>query len=117
MKTRDRLFAQLGFRHISHKPMSFLEFFRPLYMLKYPSVGLINFSWYLGVAMRHIGISNIVPIARGQVCSWSPSAHGLSNVGFLVGCIVGEAFAGKVSDIVSATDMVDGSVPLNLSSV
>lgn len=100
-RPRKRLFAQLSFGRISPKPISFLEFFRPLYMLKYPSVGLIAFSWCLGVAMPDIGISNIVPIAFGKVYGWSPYAQGLSNTGFLVGCIIGEAFAGKVSDVVS----------------
>ena len=97
---RKRLFAQLSFGRISPKPISFLEFFRPLYMLRYPSVGLIAFAWCLSVAMPDIGISNIVPLAFGEVYGWSPAAQGLSNAGFLVGCIIGEAFAGKVSDIV-----------------
>ena len=51
--------------------------------------------------MPDIGISNIVPLAFGEVYEWGPSSQGLSNAGFLVGCFIGEAFAGKVSDIVS----------------
>jgi hypothetical protein len=78
--------------------MSFLEFFRPLYMLKYPPVGLIALSWCLGVALPDIGISNIVPLAYGDVYGWGPRAQGLSNAGFLVGCFLGELFAGRVSD-------------------
>jgi hypothetical protein len=73
-------------------------------MLKYPSVGLIAFSWCIAVAMPDIGISNIVPLAFGGVYGWGPAAQGLSNVGFLVGCIIGEVFAGRVSDLVSVTD-------------
>lgn len=95
---RKRLFAQMSFGRISPNPLSFLEFFRPLIMLKYPSVGLLALSWCLGVAMPDIGISNIVPLAFGEVYGWSPSAQGLSNAGFLVGCFLGEAFAGGVSD-------------------
>jgi multidrug resistance protein len=100
-RKRKRLFAQMEFGRISPKPISFLEFFRPLYMLKYPSVGLIALSWCIGVALPDIGISNIVPLAYGGVYGWGPSAQGLSNAGFLVGCAIGELFAGKVSDIVS----------------
>jgi multidrug resistance protein len=98
---RKRLFAQTTFGRISPKPISFLEFFRPLYMLKYPSVGLVALSWCVGVALPDIGISNIVPLAFGGVYGWGPSAQGLSNAGFLVGCAIGELFAGKVSDVVS----------------
>jgi len=98
---RKRLFAQTSFGRISPRPLSFLEFFRPLYMLKYPSVGLLALSWCLGVAMPDIGISNIVPIAFGEVYGWGPGAQGLSNAGFLIGCFLGEACAGKVSDMVS----------------
>ena len=100
VQKHKRLFAQTSFGRISPKPISFLEFFRPLYMLKYPSVGLIALSWCVGVAMPDIGISNIVPLAFGGVYGWGPAAQGLSNVGFLVGCIIGEAFAGRVSDLV-----------------
>ena len=67
-------------------------------MLKYPSVALLGLAWCAGVAMPDIGISNIVPIAFGQVYGWGPGSQGLSNAGFLVGCIIGEAFAGSVSD-------------------
>ena len=51
--------------------------------------------------MPDIGISNIVPLAFGEVYGWGPGAQGLSNAGFLVGCFLGEAFAGSVSDAVS----------------
>ena len=50
--------------------------------------------------MPDIGISNIFPLAYGGVYGWGPSAQGLSNAGFLVGCILGEAPAGSVSDFV-----------------
>ncbi|EMC96554.1 hypothetical protein BAUCODRAFT_480367 [Baudoinia panamericana UAMH 10762] len=96
---RKRLFAQMEFRRISPRPISFLEFFRPLYMLRYPSVGLIALSWCFGVALPDIGISNIVPLAFGGVYGWGPRAQGLSNAGFLVGCLLGEAFAGPMSDL------------------
>lgn len=75
-------------------------------MLKYPSVGLVALSWCIAVAMPDIGISNIVPLAFGGVYGWGPAAQGLSNLGFLVGCIIGEAFAGNVSDLVSVTQMI-----------
>jgi hypothetical protein len=52
--------------------------------------------------MPDIGISNIVPLAFGGVYGWGPAAQGLSNVGFLVGCIIGESFAGRVSDLVNS---------------
>lgn len=100
-RRRKRLFAQLELRRISPRPISILEFFRPLYMLKYPSVGLLAVSWCIGVAMPDIGISNIVPIAFGEVYGWNPREQGLSNTGFLMGCFIGEAFAGSVSDWVS----------------
>ena len=51
--------------------------------------------------MPDIGISNIVPLAYGEVYGWNPRDQGLSNAGFLVGCFLGEAFAGNVSDWVS----------------
>jgi len=88
----------MEFRRISPDPMSFFGFFRFLYMLKYPSVSLMAFAWCVAVAMPDIGISNIVPIAFGGVYGWNSSAQGLSNAGFLVGCIIGEVFAGSVSD-------------------
>lgn len=58
-------------------------------------------SWMFGVSMPDIGISNIVPIAFGQVYGWGPADQGYSNAGFLVGCVLGELFAGSVSDVVS----------------
>lgn len=64
-RKRKRLFAQLNFGRISPKPLDFLAFFRPMYMLKYPSIGLIALSWCLGVALPDIGISNIIPTAYG----------------------------------------------------
>lgn len=98
---RKRLFSQTEFRCISPDPMSFLGFFRFLYMLKYPSVFQMAFAWCIGVAMPDIGISSIVPLAFGGVYGWDSSAQGLSNAGFLIGCIIGEAFAGSVSKYVS----------------
>ena len=98
---RKRLVCQMELRRISPEPMSFLGFFRFLYMLKYPPVALLALAWCLGVAMPDIGISNIVPLAFGSVYGWDSSAQGLSNAGFLIGCIIGEVFAGSVSDWVS----------------
>ncbi|KXL50316.1 MAG: hypothetical protein FE78DRAFT_159098 [Acidomyces sp. 'richmondensis'] len=94
---RKHLFAQPSFGRISPQPMSLLEFFRPLYVLKYPSVGLVALSWFLGVSMPDIGISNIVPLAYGDVYGWGPRVQDLSNTGFLIGCILEEICAGKVS--------------------
>lgn len=51
--------------------------------------------------MPDVGIATIVPVAFGKVYGWNASAQGLSNLGPLVGCLVGEAFAGAVSDRVS----------------
>jgi len=62
--------------------------------------------------MPDIGISNIVPLAFGEVYGWGPGAQGLSNAGFLVGCFLGEAFAGSVSDVVSRPLSTIHSLPM-----
>lgn len=102
LRTRKRLFAQLSFGRISTRPINFLDFFRPMYMLKYPSIGLIALSWCIGVALPDIGISNIIPLAYGGTYGWGPAEQGYANAGFLVGSFLGEITAGSVSDWVSA---------------
>ncbi|KAK5222111.1 hypothetical protein LTR72_006368 [Exophiala xenobiotica] len=98
VKHRKRLFAQTSFGRISPRPLDFIEFFRPLYMLRYPSVGLMALAWMAGVAMPDIGISNIIPLAYGGVYGWGPAGQGYANAGFLVGSFLGEVTAGNVSD-------------------
>jgi MFS family permease len=83
-------------RHGVHVYQLWLQPFR---MLRYPSVTLPGLYWGFHY-MWKIGIGTTIPEFFTPVYKFTPAQTGLVYIGFIIGCIVGEIFAGRFSDAI-----------------
>lgn len=85
------------FRETMYTPVK-SKIWAPLLFLQSPAVVLSAVSYAVCFGITSVGLANIVPIAFGHFYGFGPLGDGLSFIAILVGVIIGEQFAGRLSD-------------------
>ncbi|GJJ13040.1 hypothetical protein Clacol_007289 [Clathrus columnatus] len=81
-------------------PATFNEFLRPFKMLRYPSVTLIALPISFGISYSDVGLTSLIPQVFKPLYGFNSQQQGLTFFGFLIGCLIGETLAGKLSDVI-----------------